>query len=264
MRTAAALTLAQDYSCRHIEGHSLHDDDDINRKNLKAVRELVVKLDAAGGDAVANEKGEYWTEVGGTEIFALLRKFRFPEAHPDLGRISADASLFQDYVSDRLNADLMKWDVAIPHPARGANSDALPGRSFPLRSRESGNVERGTYRVTGSKNRVADSDDAQLGLSGIQKSAAAAAKEQGVFRGDRAYCAQRTKPLLIVHLFKNNGAQELNIKDPIVSLSFCLPETCVPAKARLYQVNKVYQKQMQDLYSDPDDDEVMLEQSEDV
>jgi hypothetical protein len=85
-----------------------------------------------------------------------------------------------------------------------------------------------------------------------------------VFRGDRAYCAQRTKPLLIVHLFKNNGAQELNIKDPIVSLSFCLPETCVPAKARLYQVNKVYQKQMQDLYSDPDDDEVMLEQSEDV
>jgi hypothetical protein len=271
MRTAAELILAQDYSCRHIEGHSLVNDDDVNTKNLESVRVLVRQLDAGGGTVVSNPKAEFWTDVDATMIFSLMKAFRFPEAHPDLGRISADASLMQDYVSDRLNADLGKWDVAVPHPEKGFKTDAaLPGHVFPLRTRASGDIDGGTYRITGSKNRVADPYDAQLGLSGVQVSAAMAEKGKADgYKGDRAYCAQRTKPLLIIHLFSGKtetGTEtaRLNIKDPIVSLSFCLPETNVPAKARLYQVNRVYQKQMQDLYSEPDDDEVMLEKSQDV
>jgi hypothetical protein len=268
MRTATELTVAQDYSCRHIEGHSLVNDDDVNRKNLEGVRTLVGQLDAGGGKPDPLPNAEFWTDVDGAKIFSVLKVFRFPEAHPDLGRISTDASLMQDYISDRLNADLAKWDVAIPHPAAGADSlEVFPGHSFPLRARESGDIDKAvTYRITRSKNRVADPDDAQLGLSRLQLSVAIAEKgKPDGYKGDRAYCAQRRKPLLIIHLFKNNsGTRGLNIKDPIVSLSFCLPETHVPAKARLYQVNKVYQKQMQDLNSEPDDDEVMLEASQDV
>jgi hypothetical protein len=138
----------------------------------------------------------------------------------------------------------------------------LPGHTFQLRDRESGDVRGGAYRITGQKNRVADPADAQLGLSEQQLNAALEekTKEEGL-RGDRAFCAQRIRPLLIVHLFNNNGkTQDLEIRDPIVSLSFCLPQTHVAAKTRLYQVNKVYQKQMQDLFADQeDDDEVMLE-----
>jgi hypothetical protein len=109
--------------------------------------------------------------------------------------------------------------------------------------------------------------DAQIGLSKEQIEAGQAEKkkEDGL-RGDRAFCAQRTKPLLLIHLFNNNGKTKgLNIKDPIVSLGFCLPPTHVAAKTRLYQVNKVYQKQMQDLFADQeDDDESILEASGDA
>jgi hypothetical protein len=267
MRTATSLTVAQDYSCRHVEGHSLIDSDDVNKNNLERVRRLVTWLDANNTDCTVVGKATIWTDVAGAMVFELLKAFRFPESHPDLGRISVDASLMQDYVSDRLNADLEKWDVAIPHPTRGnSESGAIPNHSFPLRNRGSGDIERGSYRVTGSKNRVADPDDARLGLSDSQLLAAVEekAKEDG-YKGDRAYCAQRIRPLLIIHLFENGGKlKELHINGPIVSLSFCLPKTQVPAKARLYQVNKVYQKQMQDLLADQDDDEVMLEPSQDV
>jgi hypothetical protein len=266
MRTATELTVAQDYSCRHIEGHSLVNGDDQNGKNLTRVRELVEQLDASGFKYDRIPKAEFWTDVDGAKIFSLLKDFVFPAAHPDLGRISADASLMQDYVADRLGSDLAKWDIAIPHPVRGTdNSDVLPGRSFPLRTRASGDIENGLYRITGSKHRVADPEDAQLGLSGLQLSAAVAEKEkQDGYKGDRAYCAQRTRPLLLIHLFKHNGAPEgLNIVGPVVSLSFCLPETHIPAKERTYQVNKVYQKQMEELNFESDDDEVMLEPSKD-
>jgi hypothetical protein len=267
MRTATELTLAQDYSCRHIEGHSLINDNDVNTNNLKSVREFVKQLDAGGGKFDPLPKTEFWTDVDGAKIYALLKTFRFAEAHPDLGRISTDASLMQDYVSDRLNADLAKWDVAIPHPSDGKkNPDVLPGHSFPLRNRKAGEIEKTVYRINGSKNRIADPDDAQLGLSGVQLNAAEKEKkEEDGYKGDRAYCAQRKKPLLIVHLFNNDHqATGLNIKDPIVSLSLCLPETRVVAKARSYQVNRVYQKQMEDLYSEPDDDEGMLEATSDA
>jgi hypothetical protein len=261
MRTASELTLAQDYSIRHVEGHSLLNDDVVNSTNLDAVKALVAKLDSGASDH--SPKTLYWTDVDGQRIIALLKAFRFPEAHGDLGRISQDASLMQDFISDRLQADLKIWDVAVPHQSGAAGPEVFPGHPFRLRDRESGDIgDAGTYRITGSKNRVADPNDAQLGLLEPQISAALAEKDkEGGLKGDRAFCLQRTRPLLIVHLFNNNQKTTgLNIKDPVVSLSFCLPQSNVVAQTRQYQVNKVYQKQMRDLFVDQeDDDESILE-----
>jgi hypothetical protein len=266
MRSASALTLAQDYSTRHIEGHSLVNDNDVNLRNLDAVKTLVAKIESAGCRSNHRDRALFWSGVDGNEIVALLKAFRFSEAHPDLGRISQDASLVQDYISDRLKADLKTWDVCIPHPAGGIGQQVIDGHSFQLRERESGDVNGGAYRVTGSKHRIADPNDAQLGLSKEQVEAALAEKDkEGGLRGDRAFCAQRTQPMLLIHIFKNNGQQKLKIKDPIVSLSLCLPPTKVAAKSRLYQVNRVYQKQMLDLFADQeDDDEAILEATVDA
>lgn len=83
------------------------------------------------------------------------------------------------------------------------------------------------------------------------------------YRGDRAFCVHRKQPLLIIHLFRTNGKTsaevgetngDLQLKDPVVSLSFALPDTNVPAVARTYHVNKVYVRQM-DLLAEADDDE---------
>ena len=152
MRTASSLTLAQDYSTRHIEGHSLLNDNDVNERNLEAVKAFVAKLDSEGCTASHSSKARYWTGVDGQKIMGLIKTFRFSEAHSDLGRISQDASLLQDYISDRLQADLRKWDVAVPHPAGAGGPTVFPGHSFQLRDRESGDISGGTYRITGPKN----------------------------------------------------------------------------------------------------------------
>lgn len=266
MRSASSLTLAQDYSTRHVEAYSLVNDDAVNKRNLELVQSFIRKLEAAGAPFKRDAKALIWQNAAGSEVLELVRKFRFADTHPDLGRISGDASLLQDYIADRIDADLKTWDIAVPFPAGGeAKSDVLPGQRFPLRRRDSGDIDKfGAYRVT-KKNRVADPEDARLALTDEQLAAAEKGKgrDEGL-QGDRAYSAQRTKPLLIIHLFTAKDTAGLLITSPVVSLSFCLPETDVPARSRQYQVNKVYQRQLQELQAEPEDDDQILEVSPDA
>jgi len=64
--------------------------------------------------------------------------------------------------------------------------------------------------------------------------------------GERGFCLQRERPLLIIHLFrtktelKAGAASELRLKDPVVTLSFCLPKTELEPQPRTYQVTATY------------------------
>lgn len=257
MRTATSLTVAQDYSCRHIEGHALLNDNDINRENLALVRDLVSEL----SDGNESSKGMSWKEVDGKRIVNLSRKFRFADSHPDLARIAGDSSLLSDYIADRLGEDTKSWDVAIPFSSTGELSkEFLQNREVRLRRREVGDIfPVGIYRITGAKNRVADPSDAELLLDKEELDRAKKLKSDESLRGDRVFCAVRSRPLLIVHAFTNSKRDDLQIKGPIVSLSFCLPATNVRSQARTYQVNKVYQQQMRALLDEPDDDEARVQ-----
>lgn len=266
MRSASAMTVAQDYSTRHIEGYALVNSDKVNQENLEAVAALVQTL-GKPSSSFPEDRALIWAGVAGEQVAALLRGFRFSEAHADLGIITGNTSLLIDYVSDRLKSDLSDWDIAIPYLANGnPRSDILPGYAIPVRSRNSGKAVDSVYRVTGSKNRVADPGDVMLGLSAAQKHAAEEEKERvDGLRGERAYCAQRQRPLLLIHLFDakvNEGA--LQIGSPVVTLGFCFPPTSVEPMARTYQVNVVFRRQL-DLFRDEvDDDEAVIGSPQDA
>ena len=105
-----------------------------------------------------------------------------------------------------------------------------------------------------------------LGLSAAQKHAAEEEKERvDGLRGERAYCAQRQRPLLLIHLFDakvNEGS--LQIGSPVVTLGFCFPPTSVEPMARTYQVNVVFRRQL-DLFRDEvDDDEAVIGSPQDA
>ncbi len=265
MRSATQMTVAQDYSTRHLEGYILPNDPNINTANLEEVTKFLGGLGAPSG-ALSDDKAVVWRAVPGTRVLALLKGFSFPSAHGDLGLISGGSSLFIDYFADRLQDELAEWDVAIPHPKSGIASaeKIVPGQSFPLRQRLSGTVVDGGFRVTGGKNRVADPDDAQIALTEDQLIDGRAEKErEGGLRGDKAFCAQRTRPLLLIHLFTTGSKTDgLKLTGPVVSLSFCLPATRREAIARTYQVNAVYRRQVQnEADSEAEDDEAMLEEA---
>lgn len=261
MRTATQIKVAQDYSGRHIEGYALYNSDEINSQNILHIKGLIQKL----GSAKPSSKKTLIWEAPGELVFDLVRNFRFPEAHADLGYITGTRSLLQDYFSDRLSSDLSQWDVAIPLAEVGGEqvSDFIQGSVLHVRRREAGLVQNGVYKVTG-KNRLANPGDEQIALGPNEIDAAKAAIADG--EAERGYCTFsrfRTKPLILIHLFvgslKEPWHEPLKISSPIVSLSFCLPLTSVPAVERIYQVNSVYRKQMLENASEPEDDDALLE-----
>jgi hypothetical protein len=66
--------------------------------------------------------------------------------------------------------------------------------------------------------------------------------------------------MILVHVFKADLASDkdcddrLKLENPVVTLSFCMPETGKPAKERTYQVNAVYRQQLE-LYLEEEDDD---------
>ncbi len=263
MRSASQMVVAQDYSERHLEGYILPND---QRENLANVEEAKRFLGALGEPSAAftTDQALVWRGVPGLRVMSLLKGFTFPSAHGDLGPISGGTSLFMDYFSDRLPDEMSEWDVALPHPSGGdhAQDPFVPGQSFSLRKRESGDVVDGGFRVTGGRNRVADPKDAQIGLTEEQLADGFAERErEGGLRGDKAFCAQRTRPLLLVQIFTTGDKPpEKKLSGPVVSLGFCLPSTSKASTARVYQVNAVYRRQIElEANSETEDDEAILE-----
>ncbi|MGX1084861.1 Z1 domain-containing protein [Pseudomonas sp. AP3_22 TE3818] len=260
MRTAEKLKIAQDYSARHIEGFALLNDLVIGKAHRNAVEQFLIAL----GSPAETNKGYIRWAADGRDVLSLMRKFQFVD-HPDLSVIS-DTSLLGDYVQDRVTDELEKWDVVLPMRQTG---DSIPfaGQKVNLRSRDQGTVQKGTYRVYGSKNRVADPGDAQIGLSDTQKAAADAAYRAETYKKERAACSVRKQPMMLVHVFsaklradRDECDDDLKLDGPIVTLSFCMPETGKPAKERTYQVNAVYRQQLEHFVAEEDDDsEAMME-----
>jgi hypothetical protein len=262
MRSATQLTVAQDYSERHLEGYILANDQGVNSANLEEAKRFLAGL-GAPSTAFTTDQAIVWRGVPGLRVMSLLRGFTFPSAHADLGPISGGTSLFMDYCSDRLQDEMADWDVAVPHPAGGDPSDEIvvPGHSFALRKRESGDVVDGGFRVTGGRNRVADPKDAQIGLAEEQLVDGFAERGRaGGLRGDKAFCAQRTRPLLLVQIFTTGEMTTAKkLSGAVVSLGFCLPSTNKAPTARTYQVNAVYRRQIElEANSETEDDEAML------
>lgn len=276
MRSATSLRVAQDYSARHVEGHMLFNDEGQNSVNRNLVVELVRGLgtplspSAADNGKQRDQLAQHvcWQEVDGLKVLDLIRRFRFPEQHPDLGLISSDASLFGDYVADRIGAEFAFWDVAILSLQQAPEEQRwrIPGldREIMLRKRLSGTSWNRIFRVLGTKNRISDPGDAGLLLTGEELSEL---PSEGRLT-DRDYSTVRRRPLLLIHPFvpglrepkeSEPDMDPLWLSTPAVSLSFCTPRTTIPSTLRTYQVNVVYQRQLEAFAREPEDDEGMFD-----
>ena len=255
MRSASEFKLAQDYSGRHIEGHAIFNDESLNASHRELVREFMLNL----GEPADAGGGVSWSEVSGRLVTTLIRKFSFPPVVPDMARISSDRSLLDDYLADRVSRELDEWDVYVPGPvSRGRTDDKwfLGNRLLNLRLRSQGKVRQGAFRFNGSKNRVVDPIDAEFNLSSVQRAEAKQIATERNIRGDRKFCLVRRRPLLIFHLLTLGNNREAVVKDPVVTLSVCLPKTTVAPVERTYQVNQVFREaQIDALRDEADDDE---------
>lgn len=258
MRTAAKLTISQDYSARHVEGHALPNDAAKGAQNVTYVTDFLKRL---GAPTQVAPSYIAWT-ANGRDVLELIAKFNFGP-HADLAKIS-DGSLFEDYVKDRIADEMSDWDVALPMKQSG-KATPFADQGIRMRSRDKGVVKDGTYRVYGARSRVADQPDAWIGLDEEQEKLAMQRFADDEYKKERAACSVRKRPMMLVHVFEpslrddpehpEKSDDELKIGSPVVTLSFCLPETRKPAKEHTYQVNAVYRAQLELQYAQEDDDD---------
>lgn len=278
MRTATSVTLAGDYSGRHLEGFTLYNETSINEKNRALIEEFLrgITIAPTGSPSKAEGISLVWRNIDGKALYRAVSAFQFG-GNEHLVPIQDSTSLFMDYFGDRVEADLKTWDVVLPYISDPEEQDPMAidfvGRRLSIRERQSGVVSGGNgevFKVTGDKSRVADPKDARRLINPEIVKAIVTENERRKENGerglgDRGFCLQRERPLMIIHLFRTNGKtggdepkKPLLLDDPVISLSFCLPKTTVEPIARTYKVGAVYRKLMEAAAQEPDDDEEEL------
>lgn len=280
MRHAQTMQLVESFADRHVEGYALYNDEAVNKANLEEVLKFMAEIGQPYSpgpneeQAIARQASKHivWKDVSGARVLELLERFRVHPAQPALGLIDGKNSLFSDYFRDRVRDELASWDVAVPLNIGRDALAPLPAtiehlNALPLRGRNQGTIKStgkgdDAFKPMGDKNRISDpNEDPLLLLSEAQLVEARRLKEKDDYKGDRAFCHVRERPLLLVHLFRVSDHKDgYALGDtPVASLSFQLPGTNKPSIPRTYEVNRVYRRQLELLAGEEEDDEGMLD-----
>jgi hypothetical protein len=259
MRSAAPLSLAEDFSARHLQAYAVYDKKEANESNRSAVDALVARLTSIKALAPVDPKVSalVWQRVPAGEILALLKNLQLPQTEFNALETNG-TSLVGAYVEDRMGSELMEWDVAIPFVRqRGSDSRQMKfpyfgneiGTEYFCRTRSTGERDGNLIRIS-AKNAVAfGTDDLKYGESRellAQRLAKLRASENPPQPETAALIARaRARPLLVIHLINLGLAprdppqeaqrpHDFGSADPVVTISIVFPGTAIPCKERRY------------------------------
>lgn len=259
MRSAQPISLAEDFSERHIQAHTIYDNDEINRSNYKAVETIVSSLQIYG-QVTSTDKALVWTKAPASAVEDFLKEIELPQN--EFMKIGVNGeSLVSAYIQDRSKNELGNWDIAIPFIRQGGDGK----RPFPFasladtqrptycRARTSGIRENGELVKITSKNAVAfGTDDLSYGEDRAEiESKVEIARVTNTIQGQKApstnwlYASSRQRPLLVIHLLdftlqeeeEKSGKLQIAHNHPTVTISMVFPPTSVACKERRYRAS---------------------------
>ena len=273
MRSSQPISLAENFSERHIQAHTIFDNNDINKSNFNAVKTMVSSL---GKCITSSDKVLLWRNDA-VFVEKLLKEIELPQN--EFMRIGSNGeSLIDAYIQDRSKSELKEWDIAIPFISKAsegkysnfpfAHLSDSQGEKY-CRSRKSGIRENKDLVKITSKNAVGfGTDDLSYGeieteLKNRVEKARIDFKDQNPST-NWLYASSRTRPLLVIHIL-NFGLQEddqknkLTITDecPTVTISMVFPTTLITCEERNYRASARLIQMMQDQHKELEIDEEM-------
>jgi Z1 domain len=277
MRSATQISLAEDFSTRHVQAHSLSDDPAVNSRNMKLVKEFIETLSKdfpSGYENDIKNKALVWKKIPGKLVIEFIKKVNFPQTEFDV--ISSDGtSLLTSYIEDRLGTELSHWDIGIPY----VSAEKTGAIKFPIeldkpaycRSRSGTVRESDTVIKVNKKNAVAFGvDDFCLGedqaqyeerVKELMKKAESGDEDEVSPSRTWAHSVARKHPLLLIHFIQldppEGFSMKLSKKDPVVSMGILLPGTAIKCKERKYQASKRLMAMVQALREEAVTDEVI-------
>ena len=244
-------------AAQFVETTILHRDSRVLEVNRQAARGLAEQMREMG---LAPESG---TEEGGGRLVRnvpvrlvdrFLAAFR---NHP--GSVMTEPEPVRRYIADRPE-ELGRWDLlfaGIKQETSKSLITELLGFRLACQQRGDGRPEDESLVMVTRKQRVASRGVERVGLTREQR---ATAEEEyrrsnpGIEnRPDRIYRAERTIPLLIVHLLAiGERKEDLSNELPYVAWSLSLPKTSRPEQTVEYVVNRTW---FQEQYGNDDTDD---------
>ena len=156
MRSATQMTVAQDYSERHLEGYILANDQRVNLANLEEVKRFLAGL-GEPSSAFTTDQAVVWRGVPGLTGDVAAEEVS-PSRRPMPTWARSAAAPASSWTTSP-TAFRTRWRSGMsPFPIRPAASrrdTSSPDTAFRSGSGESGDVVEGGFRVTGGRNRVA-------------------------------------------------------------------------------------------------------------
>ena len=282
MRTAQGISLAEDFSTRHIQAHSLHDEASKNKKNVELALSFINQLaenHKFSFEINAERKALVWKRISSKLIIEFIKAMSFPQTEFDM--LSSDeSSLLTSYIEDRLGTELREWDVGVPYITTG-RSDSVP---FPVQTDGPAycRSRSGTKRVSESVVKVNEKNAVAFGTSDFYlgedpaiyedriKKITDEAKTAAVAAGNQtpkepsstwAHSKARSRPLLLIHFLQLDPAEGFSMKlpkdSPVASLGILLPGTSIPCKERRYQASRRLIEMLTKLREEAETDEVL-------
>jgi hypothetical protein len=282
MRTAKEISLAEDFSTRHIQAHSLHDDVDKNQKNVGKALDFIKQLTTQYGHSFCDDtkhKGLVWKKIPADLVLKFIKSMSFPQTEFDM-LASGQSGLLTAYIEDRISSELREWDVGVPYITSGSSHpvqlpvQATGGRFCRSRS--------GTVRVSPSvikvnkKNAVAfgteelmlgeDADDYKRRVERcIEEAKALSSPGSGskvkVPSETWAYSNTRSRPLLLLHFLQLVPDEQVQMKlpkdKPVASIGILLPGTSIRCTERKYQATIRLIEMLKRLREESETDEVI-------
>jgi Z1 domain len=280
MRTAKEISLAEDFSTRHIQAHSLHDDVTKNQKNIELAQAFINHLKKAHNDSFeinSERKAIVWKKIPSASILKFIKSMSFPQTEFDM-LSSDDSSLLTSYIEDRIGTELHEWDVGVPYITT-EKSDSVPlpietGGPAYCRSRSGTKRVSDTVVKVNEKNAVAfGTSDFYLGedpssyearIDQVVSEAMAAAYAAGEKNPQKpsstwAHTKARSRPLLLLHFLQLDPDKDFVMKlpknQPIASLGILLPGTNLACTERRYKASKRLLEMLKDLREETETDE---------
>ena len=240
-----------------VETTILHRDSVILEVNRQAARGLADQMSEVGLAPTSGTKqggGRLVRDVPVRLVDRFLAAFR---NHP--GSFMTEPEPVRRYIADRPE-ELGRWDVLFAGITRKTPKSLVTELlGFPLvcQQRGDGRPEDESMIMVTRKQRVASRGVESVGLTREQRETAKEKYRQsnpGIENfPDRIYRAERTTPLLIVHLLAIGGKDEdLSNELPVVAWSVSLPKTSRPEQTVEYVVNRTW---FQEQYGDDDTDD---------
>ncbi len=281
MRTAKEISLAEDFSTRHIQAYSLHDDADKNRKNIDQAKSFINYLfESHRKSFEITEKPSralVWKKIPSAKILEFIKSMSFPQTEFDM-LSSEDSSLLTSYIADRRESELGEWDVGIPYITTEETSSIhfpinIEGPAFCRKRSGTVRISEKAIKVN-KKNAVAfGTNDFWLGenpepyearIEQVKAEATAAALAAGVQNpkdpsSTWAHSKARSRPLLLIHFLQldpdQNFKMQLPKDQPVASLGILLPGTAIKCIERKYQASRRLIEMLNTLRQEAETDE---------